>query len=84
MLKKVSLAYRFDVENVGLSVSDVLGPFSGPSAEEFGWPGGTESGGWESIGPFEIRIDNVGCVDFVDVEMVRTRPVNPLGWRRVS
>ena len=79
-LKQVALAYGFDVGNHGVSVSYILGPFFGFSAEAFGWPVGVEPGSCESGCPSGINVDVVS----VDVERVvasRGRPVNAPGWR---
>ena len=82
-LKHWYLAYRFDVVNVGLSSSDDWVQFSRFSAEAFGWPGGTDSGSWESVGPLELEMEVVGCSGSEHVGTVRARPVNPRGWRRI-
>ena len=80
----MSLAYRFDVEHVGLSLSDVLWQSSGFSAEVFACPGGTESGRYASIDPFEINLEAVGGSSGEHVGNSRARPVNPIGWRRIG
>ena len=81
-LKKVAPAYQLDVGNVGLSMFDILGPFSRFSAEAFGRPVDAETGDFEAGCPSEINVDISG-VDVEHAVTARTRPVVPLNWRRI-
>lgn len=76
-------AYGLTIGIVDLQLFDVLGQFSGFSAEAFGWPVGTESGSCELVDPVEINLGVVSCSRSEQVEITRTSPVSPLGWRRI-
>ena len=81
-LEKVAPAYDFDDGNGCDSISEILGPFWQFLAEPHGWPVNAESGGCEC--PFGINVDNVrASVDTQQVATARTRPVVPLGWRKL-